>query len=152
MVTNNIEFVKYHTLDNIKDTEIKKSLIHGFGLFCTNIIQKGEVLAELDGQIINKEEYEKLMKSISPNIQKYKDYFFMECNIIDDETYLVRAFRTKYSYINHSKNANIKLLQNPLRLLAISQINKGEELTIDYSKEKLSEEYLKNETKQFIYS
>ncbi len=149
-VTLNIDFVKLNTIDNIKNTEIKKSKLHGFGLFATDIIKKDTVLSLLDGQKISIINYNNLVKNISNGVKDYKNYFFMEWNILNKQTYLVRPYRTKYSYINHSRNPNIILINNPLRILAIKNIEVDGELTIDYRKEDLSEEYLNRNDKQFL--
>jgi SET domain-containing protein len=148
--TEDLEFVQKNTLDTIQYTVINKSTLHGFGLFTIRKIYEDTILAILDGQIMSQSKYNEIEKNIAKNIDIYKNYFFMEVNILDDKTYLVRPFRTKYSYINHSRIPNVKILQNPLRIIAIRDIESGEELTIDYREEKLSQEYLVREDKQFL--
>ena len=71
---------------------------------------------------------------------------FMEWNALDTETLLIRPFRTKYSYINHSRSPNTMLARFPLRLTAIFDIDPGDELTIDYRREPLSDDYLRSAT------
>ena len=92
--------------------------------------------------------YEKLRKII--NLGEYQDYIFMEWNALDPKTLLVRAFRTKYSYINHSKTPNVEIKYSPIRIEAIKNIDEHEEIVIDYSKEPLSEEYRADKEKSFI--
>lgn len=135
-------------VDNIRNTYIDISSIHGFGLFAKKPIQAGAILCELDGQKMDWAHYEKLKKTI--NLGEYQDYIFMEWNALDTKTLLVRAFRTKYSYINHSKTPNVAIKYDPIRIEAARDIGEHDELTIDYSKEPLSEEYKNDKEKSFI--
>ena len=129
-------------IDNIRNTYIDISSIHGFGLFTKKAIPAGTVLCELDGQKMDWAHYEKLRKTI--NLGEYQDYIFMEWNALDPKTLLVRAFRTKYSYINHSKTPNVEIKYDPIRIEVIKNIDEHEEIVIDYSKEPLNEEYKVN--------
>jgi hypothetical protein len=74
----------------------------------------------------------------------------MECNKLDLETYLVRPYRTKYSYINHSFSPNTVLKKYPLRLISLKKIHVGEEITLDYTQEELSQEYLSSKNKDYL--
>lgn len=149
-ITTNIDFVKLHTIDNIKHTEIRDSKLHGFGLFAMQSFFKDSILTHLDGQIVDNIKYKEIIKSLSSDIGKYKNYFLMECNILDKNTYLVRAFRTKYSYINHSRKPNVKIIKYPLRIIVIKDISVNDEIVIDYRMEDLSEEYLNRDDKKFL--
>lgn len=44
-------------VDNIPNTQIMKSEIHGFGLFAKNFIKKDSILGILDGQYVPATEY-----------------------------------------------------------------------------------------------
>ena len=74
----------------------------------------------------------------------------MEWNALSATTLLVRAFRTKYSYINHSKNPNVQVVHKPLRIEVIKKIKIGEEILIDYTKEPLRDSYLQKKGKEFL--
>lgn len=148
--TKNIDFVRSHTLDSIENTQILESNIHGFGLVATKLISKGHCLCELDGQVIDKSKYDETEAMLTPLIPQYMKFFFMECNYLEDDKLLVRNIRTKYSYINHSRTPNTEIKLNPMRLVAIQDISKGTELTIDYRNEPLSEAYLARPDKQFL--
>ncbi len=139
-----INFIKKNIVNNIIHGYIKKSTLDGFGLFATKDINKNEILCILDGQVILWSTYEQIKEAITKNItEPYSKYFFMEWNAIDKKTLLVRALRTKYSYINHSRDPNTKIAYNPMRIIAIKKIVKDEEITLDYRKEPLNEEYIK---------
>lgn len=143
-----VKSINERIVDNIKNTYIDISSIHGFGLFAKKPIQAGAILCELDGQKMDWSHYEKLRRTI--NLGEYQDYIFMEWNALSPKTLLVRAFRTKYSYINHSKTPNVEIKYNPIRIEAVKDISEYDELTIDYSREPLNEEYKADKEKSFI--
>jgi len=147
--TNNIDFVKSIVIDNIPNTEIKESSIHGFGLFAIKVISAQSTVCVLDGQVIGWDKYESNHLSLKGDTGDLEEYFFMEWNALDTKTLLVRPFRTKYSYINHSKTPNVKVLSFPHRIIALKDIEIGEELTIDYNDEPLRDDYFTSE-KEFL--
>lgn len=137
-------FIKENTINNIKQGYIAPSKIDGFGLFARNNIDKGDILCIFDGQIMSWEKYYEIQENVSPYIKiPYDKYIFMEWNALDEETLLVRPFRTKYSYINHARKPNVEIEKYPLRLIAIEDIVKDTEITLDYRKEPLNDEYIK---------
>lgn len=128
-------------IDNLPPTYIDKSDIHGFGLFAACPLQRGRILGTLDGQVMSWDHYHALRTALSlPS--KAQDYLFFEWNSLSPDTLLVRAFRTKYSYINHARQPNVELQSYPLQVIALRDIAQGEELLLDYRKEPLNEEYL----------
>jgi SET domain-containing protein len=139
---NSVNFI----VDNIDNTMIQKSDIHGYGLFATKSIDKGDVLCILDGQIVSWNSYNDIA-STNP-FDKFNDYLFMEWNALDYNVLMVRPFRTKYSFINHSRAPNLTLRRcpYPVVLLTLHSINAGEELTLDYRNEPLSEKYINEVT------
>lgn len=146
--TTNLNFVRRNIIDNMKFSYIDKSEIHGFGLFANQDIDVGTVLGMLDGQEMTWDKYDELESSIK--LGKYQNYIFMEWNALSATTLLVRAFRTKYSYINHSKNPNVQVMHKPLRIEVIKKIKIGEEILIDYTKEPLRDSYLQKKGKEFL--
>lgn len=144
-------FIKENTINNIQQGYIAPSKIDGFGLFAKVDIDKGDILCIFDGQIISWDKYHEIQKNFSSYIQApYERYIFMEWNALDEETLLVRPFRTKYSYINHARKPNVKIAQYPLRLVAIEDIDKDVEITLDYRKEPLNYEYIKNHGSTYL--
>ena len=123
-MTTDFNFINKNVIDNIKFTHIAKS------------------------RIINWDHYDEMAKTI--NLGKYQDYIFMEWNALDTKTLLVRAFRTKYSYINHSSDPNVEVKYNPIRIETIKEIRGGDEILIDYNKEPLKQTYLENKEKNFL--
>jgi SET domain-containing protein len=147
--TNDINFVQKIVIDNIPNTEIKKSTLHGFGLFARKEISAQTTICLLDGQVMDWDQYESNHALLKESAGALNEYFFMEWNALDKNTLLVRAFRTKYSYINHSKTPNVKVFSFPHRIVAIQDISVGEELTINYNDEPLRDAYFTNE-KEFL--
>lgn len=147
-VTKDIEFIRKTVVNNISFSYIQKSEIHGFGLFADRKLEARTILCILDGQVMDWGQYDKIVDIVK--LGKYQNYIFMEWNALDTSTLLVRAFRTKYSYINHSDNPNVKIYYNPLRIETLKTINKGEEILIDYTQEPLRQEYLDNKNKGFL--
>lgn len=124
-------------VDNIKKSTISESPIHHLGLFATEAIVPGEVLGFLDGQVVSWRLQQKYGLSY-------------EWNALSDEILLVRPYRTKYSYINHSREPNLELASEPLRVVALRKIQRGEELTLDYRGESLPLDYLEGHGKSFL--
>lgn len=144
-------FIKKNTINNIRQGYIAPSEIHGFGLFSNINIDKGDILCILDGQIMSWEKYNSIQKVVSPILTSpYEQYIFMEWNALDEDTLLVRSLRTKYSYINHSQTPNTEIFYHPLRIVAIEDIDKDQEILIDYRKEPLNYEYIKNHGSTYL--
>jgi len=125
------------TVDNLKNTYIKKSDIHGYGLYAKKDIDKDQVLGYLDGQVIDWKLHDEYNLTL-------------EWNAIGDNKLLVRPYRTKYSYINHSREANLLIAYDPIRIISKKNIKKDEELVLDYRLEPLSNEYIEKKGKFYL--
>jgi len=144
-------FIKENTINNIRQGYIAPSKIDGFGLFSKVNIDKGDILCIFDGQTMSWGQYHEIQENLISQIKSpYEQYIFMEWNALDEETLLVRPFRTKYSYINHAREPNVAIEQYPLRLIAIENIGKDMEITLDYRKEPLNYEYIKNHGSTYL--
>jgi SET domain-containing protein len=143
---------KQKIINNLPKTYIDNSKIHGKGLFALEIIKSNEILGYLDGQIISWEIYDEFIHTIKKlNNEEFDNFvFYDEWNALPNEKVMIRLFRTKYAFINHSRTPNIQIKYNPLRIVALKDILKGEELLIDYRKEQLREEYINGAGKQFL--
>lgn len=129
-------------IDNIPNTRIAPSAIHGEGLFATVTIPAGSILTVLDGQMIPMA----MQHVVSTDICAAH----CEWNAVSRDMLLVRAFRTKYSFINHSHNPNVRLEYNPLRIVVSRELKAEDELTLDYNKEPLPEQYMALHGRHFL--
>ena len=135
-------------INNIPDAYITQSNIHKKGLFATDKILAGSCLGYLDGQHMSWERYQDMVKKIGDNSEVAT--LFLEWNALTENELLVRPFRTKYSFINHSRTPNVAIRYNPIRLITLRDILPNEELTLDYRKEPLNKEYLNGHGKTYL--
>jgi len=149
-LNDDLNFLKKIVLDNILFSQIEKSNIHGFGLFSNKNIHKDTIIGILNGQVIDWNEYDSISKILEDKLNIAKNYIFMEWNALNENTLLVRPFRTKYSFINHSYTPNLEIKYNPIRVVTIKNISKKEEFTLDYLKEPLRKEYLEGHGKTYL--
>ena len=149
-ITQDLNFVREFTIDNILFSYIDNSNIHGFGLFASEEIVPKTILGILDGQVMQWDKYDALSHYLKNKMDEFQNYIFMEWNALDTETLLVRPFRTKYSYINHSYEPNIKIQYNPIRIEAIKKIQKDEELLLNYTNEPLRSDYMEGHGKTYL--
>lgn len=127
-------------VDNMPATAIAASALHGLGLFARRGIRGGEVLGGLDGQLVDWTSFAAM--HASGVFGADADNLFMEWNALSTDVLLARPFRTKYSFINHSRTPNAELATAPLRVVANCAIAQGCEITLDYRREPLRREYL----------
>lgn len=128
-------------VNNIELADVLPSHTHGKGLFASRNIEAGVVLAVLDGQIVEYDFYHQIKRAVQLS-ERVNGYLFMEWNCLGKGRILARMFRTKYSFINHSRNPNLVLTGLPLEVRTARAIHAGEELFLDYSAEPLPESYL----------
>ncbi len=63
-----------YIINNISFSQIRKSEIHGWGLFATSNIKKETILGVLDGQVMLWDDYNKLSNLLEEDLVKHKDY------------------------------------------------------------------------------
>lgn len=106
-------------------TEIKKSLIHGKGLFAKVKIYRGEIVAIKGGKILNSTEWKLLESELgSAEIQISDQFFIAPANKEEREGSML--------YTNHSCDPNIGI-QGQIVFVAMRDIAAGEELTHDWA-------------------
>lgn len=105
-------------------TEVKKSKIHGKGLFAKENIAKGEKVAIKGGRIVD--------QKFIDNNQKIVRNSELQ---IDDQHYIApttnEELKKSMLYINHSCEPNIGIRGKNV-FFALRNISKGEEITLDY--------------------
>jgi len=107
-----------------KDIIIKKSKIHGKGVFANRNFKKGGVVIDYSSCS------EKLTREQMEKTPQEKKKFISQ---IDDNTWIL--FKSPGKYVNHSCNPNTESRNNAD--IAIKDIKKGEEITANYVKEKV---------------
>lgn len=112
---------------------VGESAIHGTGLFTTTRIPKGSKIMLITGELISEEE------CIRRENEEDNVYIFWQ----DDECYIDTTHSDKIKFINHDCDNNCEVIdgdESSLILIASRDINKYEELTIDYGYEEIYEE------------
>ena len=112
---------------------VKESLIHGKGIFASSFIPKDSVIMKIEGEIISGDECERR--------EEEEDNVYIFWN--GDDCYIDTAQTEKIKYINHDCNYNCDVEEGPdksIILIAVKEINPGDELTIDYGYEEIYED------------
>jgi SET domain-containing protein len=112
-------------IDNAPLTYIRPSLIQGQGLFASIDFKKGDI-------ILDYRPWKETFKEIE---WRFLDQYQIDHNWfipIDDDRCLTSNPSSKIIYINHSKNPTGDWLIKDLLILASRDLNKDEEITIDY--------------------
>ncbi|MFW9882554.1 MAG: SET domain-containing protein [Candidatus Thorarchaeota archaeon] len=117
--------------------EVRKSKIHGLGLFAKKLIPKGTVwwhARPQDVLIITKSQFLTLDKPPkTPLITSYIEILLTYAYY--DEIFDILVFCLDYSkYVNHSDNPNSGTIEeHTLNAISRKNIHPGEEITEDYS-------------------
>jgi SET domain-containing protein len=108
----------------IKNLTVKDSSVHGMGLFSTIDHEEGQIITIISGELINADECVK--REDEGNV-----YIFYK----DEDEYIDASNHSQLRYLNHSCNYNCDIDEDDngnLILFAATNIDSGEELTIDY--------------------
>lgn len=105
-------------------TMVKKSEKGGLGLFCVTKIKKGEIILIWQGWILTKKELLKLGRQYVEDAIQLNSNFFVGC--LDKFDFELN------DYLNHSCEPNAGF-QGDITLVAMRDILKGEEITMDYA-------------------
>lgn len=115
-----------------KFVKVKKSAIHGKGIFADADIPKGALVMMITGEVIDGDE------CLRREYEEDNVYIFW-----NGDTYIDTAKTKKIKYINHDCNPNCIVDdgdESSLKLIADRNIAKGEEITIDYGYEEIYED------------
>ena len=125
--------------------KVKRSKIHGNGVYATEDIKKGTKVIEYIGEKVTKAEGDRrserrIKKYLNSN--KTGSVYIFELNSkfdIDGSPYYNKA-----RYINHSCNPNceVEILKGHIWIIAIKNIKKSEELSYDYGYEFDKDDYI----------
>ena len=106
-------------------TKVLKSPTHGRGLFAIKPITKGEVVAIKGGHVIDRKTRDRFNEVIRDSELQVADNFFL-APLKKSEREEVMLF------MNHSCDPNVGT-RGEITFVAMRNIKKGEELTIDYA-------------------
>lgn len=115
--------------------KVKKSKIHGTGVFASMDIKRGEKIIQYVGDKVTKSEGDKRSAYRIKNYlnsSKTGSVYIFELNSKYDIDGFVR--KNKARYINHScdPNCEVDIIKNEIWISSIKKIKKGEELSYDY--------------------
>lgn len=106
-------------------TKVKKSSIHGSGLFAKRPIRKGAVVAVKGGYIFDRKILDKIEDQVGPSYIQIEDNLFIGPRRRSE-------IKGCMIYSNHSCNPNIGV-KGQLTFVAMRDIKAGEELTHDWA-------------------
>lgn len=105
-------------------TEVKKSKIHGQGLFTKENIIKGKKVAIKGGRIVDRKFIDKNPKIVKGSELQIDNFHYIAPTNKEE-------FKKSMLYINHSCDPNIGIKGKNI-FVALRDIKKGEEITNDY--------------------
>jgi hypothetical protein len=111
--------------DNAPNTYVKKSTTEGFGLFASKDFVKGDLI--IDYNLFPENCYE--MKYVDLSEDRIRKNWYV---MIDNDNCITSDKISKFSYINHSRNSNCFWDVDKGMIFADRDIQKDEELFIDY--------------------
>lgn len=121
-------------VETIAQGRIAKSPVHGHGLFARQDVASGQTLCWLDGQLVPMD----VLRAAGEDLQA-------EWNALPQGMVLLRALRTSYFFINHSRGPNLKVCghgSGKLFVVSTRDIGRGQEFFLDYRDEPLDQAYL----------
>ena len=116
-------------IPTVADAVVGPSPIAGRGLFSSRARKAGELLAELDGQLVEWERFPEVLETL-------------EWNAVTPELLLVRPLRTSYGLINHSSDPNVVIDPDGRQMRCGRAVELGEEFTMDYFAQPVPKAYL----------
>jgi uncharacterized protein len=109
--------------------EVRRSKVHGRGVFATRDIPKDTRVIEYKGEIINEDEADRRYPWVDD--EPHHTFLF---RLEDGTTIDAGPTRTAAKYINHSCNPNCEAVEEDGRIFidTLRKVKKGEELVYDY--------------------
>ena len=107
-------------------TEVRKSKIHGRGLFAVADIAKGEIVAVKGGHIVDRKTLREKITPVLGSVEIQIDDDLFIAPVTEEERELSML------YLNHSCDPNLGM-RGEIALVAMRNIQAGEELTHDWA-------------------
>ena len=111
--------------DDAPFTYVKESSVEGYGLFAARDLRKDELV--IDYRLFPRDWYKIRYVELTEE-QSRKNWYVM----LNDEECIVSDKWSKFSYINHSRTPNCDWVLSIHKIIANRDIEKDEELFIDY--------------------
>jgi len=111
--------------DDAPFTYVKESSVEGYGLFASKNIKRGDLV--IDYRMFPRDWKKLKYTELSPE-QIRKNWYVM----LNDEECITSDKYSKFSYINHSRKPNCDWILSIHKIVANQDIEKDEELFIDY--------------------
>lgn len=111
--------------DDAPFTYVKESAVEGYGLFAARNIKKNDLV--IDYRMFPKDWRKTRFVDLTEE-QKLKNWYVM----LDATSCITSDKYSKFSYINHSRTPNCEWVLNIHKIIANRDIEKDEELFIDY--------------------
>src|SRR5262245_17224006 len=108
-------------------TVIRRSPIHGRGLFARRSISKGEIVAIKGGHVLDRAALRRARRHIAASYIQIEDDFFVGA-------FRAGEVRRNKLFINHSCAPNVGI-RGQLTFVALRRVRAGEELTYDWAME-----------------
>lgn len=111
--------------DNAPDTYVKESLVEGYGLFASKDFKPKEIV--IDYGLFSDSWYQTTYDKLSKEKKEKSAYIMLDgINCITSDKI------SKFGYLNHSRNPNCICIFKKRIVVANKNIQKDEELFIDY--------------------
>jgi SET domain-containing protein len=117
-------------VDNAPKCQPGKSMVDGYGLIASEPIASGETIIDFSDPAIYRETTFDALEDWRLEGGKYTGLSEERCVISDR--------MTKYSLLNHSRNPNAISDFEGRKVVALRDIQAGEEVTVDYRREPIS--------------
>jgi len=127
MISDKEEFLN-NLIDNASNCHVEPSVIHGYGLFASKDFKWGELVVDYSIQF-ERWRYLKFEELTEEQIER--EWFVG----VTEDTCITSDDYSKFSFLNHSRDANCICDFTKFLINANREIKKGEEITIDYRTE-----------------
>jgi uncharacterized protein len=117
-------------IDNAPKCQPGKSAVNGYGLIAAEPVASGEIIIDFSDPAVYRETTFDALEYWRLEGGKYTG--------LSEERCLISDQMTKYSLLNHSRNPNAITDFKGQKVVALRDIEAGEEVTVDYRREPVS--------------
>ncbi len=127
----------YRDIDAIvrSNVIVKKSRLHGYGLFANRSFKKGEHICFYKGELLNEDEFNKRYGKDELAIYALKISKNWYVDARDTEFYVGRYANTANEKDNNNADYVVSKIKKTARIVARTNIRKSSEILVDYGDE-----------------